>query len=145
MKCFRTTTTQENVVLITLNVESLVSANVQHVRQAILPTLRQRGRIVLDLGTLRYFDVTGFAELLHWIAKAKESGVVHMCSEQPEVHALLKLLRASSVLPFYWSKEEALSLFARDQQGSILPDIELDSAATRLGGRASLARVKGAK
>jgi anti-anti-sigma regulatory factor len=105
--------TQDKISVITLEVESLVKRNIHSVRQALLPALRSHRLTVLDLGRVRYFDLMGFAEILHWVTEGNASGEIGVCSQSPEVHALFELLRAPSVVPFYWSKEEVLDHFAR--------------------------------
>jgi anti-anti-sigma factor len=137
MEWYRMTTTEDNIALVSLNVESLVSDNVQQVRRSVIPALVKSRRILLDLGKLRYFDVTGFAEILRWVAQAKDAGEVRVCSKSAEVHALFELLCASTVVPFFWSREEALASFVHETVNSVHADRQPGYMTANAGGGSS--------
>jgi hypothetical protein len=77
-----------------------------------------RGRIIVDLGELRYFDVGGFAAILSWAGGGSQKAEVRFCSEAGTVWALFELLRARAVVPLYRSFEEALASFSRPERKS---------------------------
>lgn len=116
MKWYRMHLTEQGIAVFTVEVASLVSSNIPALRQnAILADLATSRRVVIDLGALRYFDVRGFTEILRWVAQAEDAGDVRVCSESPEVHALLELLRGPLLLTCYESRQKALSSMVRDE------------------------------
>jgi anti-anti-sigma regulatory factor len=120
MKWFRIENTEQGIAVLTMEVASLVSANICEIRRSgIFMALATNHRVVIDLAALRYFDVRGFAEILSWVAQADKAGEVRVCSESREVHALLELLRGPSFLTCYGSQQEALSSFSSGTNGFI--------------------------
>jgi hypothetical protein len=98
--------------VITLQIETLEAANVQHVSRRVLDAMQCGGQIVVDLGALRYFDLTGFAALLEWLAESPPGSEVRLCSGIGSIQSLFELLRAHSVVPLYQSRDAALASFS---------------------------------
>ena len=105
------TETIKDIDVITLQIESLDSANTQHVSRRVSEAMQGGGQIVVDLGALRYFDVSGFAGLLRWVAECPPGTEVRLCSGIGSIQSLFELLRANSVVPLYQSREAALASF----------------------------------
>ncbi len=94
------------VTVITLEIQSLDSANASYVTECLVQAMHGESQTVVDLGALRYFDVSGFAAILKWVASGSE---VRLCSGSGTIHALLELLQAETVVPLYASREEAMA------------------------------------
>jgi anti-anti-sigma regulatory factor len=93
------------IAVITLDIQSLDVTNASDVTERLVEAMPLEAPAVVDLGALRYFDVSGFAGILKWAARPS----VRFCSRAESVHALLELLRADTVMTLYQSREEALA------------------------------------
>jgi anti-anti-sigma regulatory factor len=91
--------------VVTLDIQSLDAVNVAYVTGAVKDAMAERGPTVVDLGSLRYFDVSGFAAILKWAATPP----VRLCSRAGTIHALLDLLQADSVIKLYLTRDDAIS------------------------------------
>ena len=95
--------------MITLEIPSLDSSNASDVAARLAEAMPEEAPAIVDLGALRYFDLSGFAGILKWAAKP----AVRLCSRSGSIHALLELLRADAVITLYQSREEAIASFPR--------------------------------
>jgi anti-anti-sigma factor len=100
-----------DIILITLEIQSIETTNSRKITQRVAEAMSGGGRIVVDLGELRYFDVTGFAAILNWAAGGTQKAEVRFCSQSGTIRALFELLRANAVVPLYRSREEAMASF----------------------------------
>jgi len=98
--------TIRGITMITLEIQSLDAANASYVTECLGKAMRAEAQTVVDLGALRYFDVSGFAAILKWVTGGSE---VRLCSRSGTIHALLELLQADTVVPLYQSREEAMA------------------------------------
>ena len=92
--------------MITLEIQSLDAANASYVTECLVKAMQGEGQTVVDLGALRYFDVSGFAAILKWVTGGSE---VRLCSRYGTIHALLELLQADTVVTLYQNREEAMA------------------------------------
>ena len=98
--------------VITLEIQSLDTSNSRSVSEAIESAISEENQVVVDLGSLRYFDVNGFAAILQWAA-GKEGTEVKLCSDAGSVQALFELLGADKLVPLFQNREEAMASFKR--------------------------------
>lgn len=98
--------------VVTIQIPSLDISNTQSVSRRVTATMRGQGQVVVDLGALRYFDLNGFAAILHWAA-GREGLEVRLCSQSGRVQALFELLSANSFVQLCRSREDAMALFRR--------------------------------
>jgi anti-anti-sigma factor len=112
MHIFHRQVIHENTV-ITLEIQSLDATNAKSVTEKLAAAMRGENRIVLDLGALRYFDVSGFAAILHWATGDRGWPDVRLCSQSGTVQALFELLGANTAIPLFESREEAIASFGR--------------------------------
>jgi anti-anti-sigma regulatory factor len=106
------------VLLITLEIQSLDGNNSREVSRRVTEAIGGSSRVVVDLGALRYFDVTGFAELLVWAGGGPHKAEVRFCSQSGTVRALFELLRAPMVVPLYRSFDDAMASLHRPERKS---------------------------
>lgn len=95
--------------VITLEIQSLDASNAERVTACLTEVMQGEAQTVVDLGALRYFDVTGFAAILKWAAGNSTGSEVRLCSRSGNVHALLELLQADMVVPLHQSREQAVA------------------------------------
>lgn len=100
-------------IVITLTTECIDWQNAAQVTLSINEAIAGGPRAVIDLGALRYFDVCGFAAILHWTAGGREATDVKLSSKSANVRALFELLRADTLVPLYASADEAMDSFPR--------------------------------
>ena len=98
--------TLRGITMITLEIQSLDAANASYVTECLVKAMQGEGQTVVDLGALRYFDVSGFAAILKWVTGGSE---VRLCSRYGTIHALLELLQADTVVTLYQNREEAMA------------------------------------
>jgi anti-anti-sigma factor len=110
MNIFHRENVRQNTV-ITLGIQSLDSANAQRVTKSLAEAIRGESRVVVDLGALSYFDVSGFAALLKLAVHSNGGPEVRLCSGSGTIQALFELLGANSVVPLFQSRDEALASF----------------------------------
>jgi anti-anti-sigma factor len=108
MKILRREVVRE-ITVITLEIQSLDASNAAQATTCLTGAMLGQTRAVVDLGALRYFDVTGFAAILKWAAGNPAGPEVRLCSRSGNVHALLELLQADKVVPLYESREQAMA------------------------------------
>jgi len=118
MHTFKRETIGQTLV-ITLEIQSLDAKNAQHITRRMAEAMLAGGRIIVDLGALRYFDVSGFAAILNWVGDAPRRADVRLCSQSGTIRALFELLRAQAVVPLYRSCEEAMASFSRAEQRGV--------------------------
>ena len=97
------------IAVITLEIQALDASNASHVSGCLLEAMRDEAQIVVDLGALRHFDVSGFAAILKCAAGSSAGREVRLCSRSGNIRALLELLQADTVVPLYQSREEAIA------------------------------------
>jgi len=97
------------IAVITLEIPSLDASNASDVAARLAEAMPEEAPAIVDLGALRYFDLSGFAGILKWAARP----AVRLCSRSRSIHALLELLRADAVVKLYQSREEAMASFPR--------------------------------
>ena len=56
--------------MITLDIQSLDASNASDVTERLAEAMPSEAPAVVDLGALRYFDLSGFAGILKWAAEA---------------------------------------------------------------------------
>jgi anti-anti-sigma factor len=112
MQIFTRETIRQFTVL-TMEIETLDGNNTQRVSNRLLEAMQRGEQIVVDLGALRYFDVTGFAAILSWVVRCPVGSEVRLCSQSGNIHALFELLRAESVVSLYSSREDAFASLAQ--------------------------------
>jgi anti-anti-sigma factor len=112
MHLFQRQVIQGNTV-ITLEIQSLDATNAERVTQNLAVAMRGEDRVVVDLGALQYFDVSGFAAILKWATGGLEWPDVRLCSQSGTIQALFELLGANTVIPLFQSREEAIASFGR--------------------------------
>ena len=93
------------IAVITLDIQSLDATNAADVTERLEGSIPREAPAVVDLGALRYFDLSGFAGIVRWAARPS----VRFCSRAKSIHALLELLRAETIITLYHSREEALA------------------------------------
>jgi anti-anti-sigma factor len=98
-----------NINIITLEVPTLDATNVSQVTGLLEQTMRSGSQIVLDLGALRYFDVSGFAAILRWAVSGQAGQEVRLCSQSGAIRALLELLQADTIFQLYRRREDAVA------------------------------------
>lgn len=108
MRILRRETIRE-INVITLEIQSLDASNAAQVTACLSEAMQGEAKTVVDLGALRYFDVTGFAAILKWAAGNPKGSEVRLCSRSGNVHALLELLQADMVVVLHQSREQALA------------------------------------
>jgi anti-anti-sigma factor len=99
------------IIIISLEVQSIDGNNAHKITRRVAEAMVGGGRIVVDLGALRYFDVGGFAAILNWARGGPQKAEVRFCSQSGTIRALFELLRANAVVPLYRSREEAMASF----------------------------------
>jgi anti-anti-sigma factor len=104
--------TRGQVVVVTLTIQAIETENARQVTAAVMEAMRGASKVVIDLGSLCYFDISGFAAMLEWTG-GRQAGDVRVSSECGAVRALFELLRADSILPLYRSCEEAVASFPK--------------------------------
>jgi anti-anti-sigma factor len=97
--------------LITLDVQTLDSRNTQDISRRVEDAMQGGTNVIVDLGALRYFDLSGFAEILNWAAGGRAGVDVRLCSQSGAIRALFQLLRADTVVRLYQNRGEALVSF----------------------------------
>lgn len=97
------------IVVITLDIQSLDATNVSQVTALVMEATRGQAHAVVDLGTLRYFDVRGFAAILKWAIGGPNGPEVRFCSRSGNIQALSELLRADTVFSLYQTREDAMA------------------------------------
>jgi anti-anti-sigma factor len=112
MHMFRSEIIRE-ITVITLQIPSLDGSNAEQVTTKLKETIHGQTHTVVDLGALRYFDVSGFAAILKWAASSPQGTEVRLCSRSGTIHALLELLQAGKVVRLYQSREEAIESLRR--------------------------------
>jgi len=105
-------------VVITLTVPCIDCQNAAQLTQAVDDAIAGSKNAVIDLSALRYFDVSGFAAILHWTAGEPSPADVRLCTQSANVRALFELLRADAVVALYASAEEAMDSFPRLAMGA---------------------------
>jgi anti-anti-sigma factor len=110
MHIFRRETIGE-ITVITLEIRAMDAANAADVTADLLEAMKNSAKTVLDLGALRYFDVSGFAGILKCVAGGPGEREVRLCSRSGNIRALLELLQADTIVPLYQSREEAMASF----------------------------------
>ncbi|MBV9742373.1 MAG: STAS domain-containing protein [Acidobacteriia bacterium] len=101
--------------MITFEIETLDRSNTAGFRKSARDVDWRARRILVDLGSLRYLDTAGVAGLLEWLAQIGRTAEVRLCSSSGPVHALLELVRASTLLPLYHDRQSALASFRREE------------------------------
>jgi anti-anti-sigma factor len=99
--------------VITLKIHTLDASNARSVSRRVAEAMKGVRQMVLDLGSLRYFDLAGFAVILQWASG--EGPEVRFCSQSGAVQALFELLGGNAMVPLFFSREEAMASF----QGSV--------------------------
>ncbi|HWE53373.1 MAG TPA: STAS domain-containing protein [Bryobacteraceae bacterium] len=108
-------------VVITLGVPSLDIQNASRIQRIVADEIPREGSAIIDLGELRYFDVTGFAAILSWVAESPSKAEVRLCSGSGAIRALFELLQGDKLVPLYVSVEEAaISLPGAERIGADL-------------------------
>ncbi len=102
--------------VITLEIQSLDARNAQQVTRCMAEAMDGGVRVIVDLGALQYFDVSGFAAILNWSSGGRQLADVRLCSQSGTIRALFELLRAQKVVPLYRSCEEAVASFSGSER-----------------------------
>jgi anti-anti-sigma regulatory factor len=110
MRIFRRETAR-GITVISLKVRALDTVNTEDVMTGVANAMRGESRTIVDLGALRYFDVSGLAAILKWAAGGADHVDVRLCSRSGDIQALFELLRGDALVPLYRSREEALASF----------------------------------
>jgi anti-anti-sigma factor len=92
--------------VITLKVHSLDASNAQRVAMRVAEAMKGVRQILVDLGSLSYFDLAGFAVILKWASD--EGPEVRFCSQSGAVQALFD---GNAMVPLFFSREEAMASF----------------------------------
>ena len=95
--------------VITLKVHTLDASNARSVSRRVAEAMKGVRQMVVDLGSLRYFDLAGFAVILKWASG--EGPEVRFCSQSGAVQALFELLGGNAMVPLFFSREEAMASF----------------------------------
>jgi anti-anti-sigma factor len=104
--------------VITLEIQSLDARNAQQITRRMAEAMDGGVRIIVDLGALQYFDVSGFAAILNWAGGGRQRAEVRLCSRSGTIRALFELLRAQKVVPLYRNCEEAMASFSSERRGA---------------------------
>lgn len=99
----------DGVAIVTLQIQVLDERNASRVVGLVAEATRDDAHIVLDLGSLEYFDVSGFAALLKWAIAGPSQPVIAVCSRSGAIRALLELVQADSFFALYHCREDALA------------------------------------
>jgi anti-anti-sigma factor len=108
MNIFRREIIRE-ITVFTFVIQSLDATNAAEASACLTEALAHETRVLIDLGSLRYFDIGGFAAILKWAAASPHGPEVRFCSSSRTVHALLELLQADTVVRLYQSRNDALA------------------------------------
>lgn len=94
-------------------------ANVDHLKQAIQPVLRNGRNVILDLSHLRYIDSTG----LYVLAYAHKALQQHNCQlvvvgASPTITKILRIFGLDGLAPRVSSLDEAMNLLRTRSSGT---------------------------
>jgi anti-anti-sigma factor len=99
----------EGVAIITLLVRRLSKLNYARVKKAVAAAVDFRKAVILDFGSTEYFDSSGLSLIVYWLAEARRlGGSLLICSDSPQIRALIELVRIPSVATVYASRSEAM-------------------------------------
>ena len=102
--------------VITLEIQALDISNSERVSARLEAAMKTLKHVVVDLGALRYFDVNGYATILHWAAGSEKTNV-RLCSDSGRIQALFELLSANTLVPLFQTREEAMEAFEHSSGG----------------------------
>ena len=97
--------------VITLKVHSLDASNAQRVAMRVAEAMKGVRQILVDpMGYFELFPTSPrFAVILKWASD--EGPEVRFCSQSGAVQALFELLGGNSMVPLFFSREEAMASF----------------------------------
>lgn len=106
------THTVGNVDLVELLVKSLDADTAQEFRENMEKKLEEGGKVVLDLGALKFVDSSGLGAILTCLRKLNANGGdLKLCNMSKEVRAMFELVRMHRIIDIYDSRGDAVGAF----------------------------------
>jgi anti-anti-sigma factor len=104
-----------NIPVVTLQTETLEAGFCRAIELGVESLLLAEPRILLDLGSLHYFDSAGLGVIVGWIEKCRNSGIdIRLCNPSRASCALFELAQVVDLAPIFDCREAALESFVRD-------------------------------
>lgn len=103
----------DNIVVLSLEEDSLDASNARKFRKAVEVIIDQRPRIVLDLSSVNFMDSSGLGALVACQRMVNSrNGEFRLCTLNSSVRALFDLMRMHRVFNIHQSRDEALRSFS---------------------------------
>lgn len=99
---------REGALLVRVGLSRLDAVAAPAFRDALLPAVAGRRKLVLDLDLVRFLDSSGVAALVSALKRLEPGGQVRLVGAHDEVRQVLKLTRLDKVFPADASVEDAL-------------------------------------
>lgn len=101
-----------DVTVVVLPGEQLDASNAKEFKRVIAPLLEPCGKVVFDLGELRFVDSSGLGAILSCLRQLNaKGGELKLCAMSKPVRALFELVRMHKIFDIYGTKDDALRAF----------------------------------
>lgn len=101
-----------DVTILTPQITWLDASNVPEFKEAILPHLAGRLRLIIDLSSVDFMDSSGLGAMLSVLKKIdRDQGDLKLCCISGKIRALFELVRMHRIFEIYNNRQEALKSF----------------------------------
>lgn len=108
------TETVSDVTIVVLPGEQLDASNAKEFKRDVLPLLEPCGKVIFDLGELRFVDSSGLGAMLSCLRQLNsKGGDLKLCAMTKPVRALFELVRMHRVFDIHPTKTDALRAFGK--------------------------------
>ena len=102
-----------DVTVVILPGDQLDASNAKEFKRDIAPLLEPRGKVIFDLGELRFVDSSGLGAFLSSLRQLNSTGgELKLCGMTKPVRALFELVRMHKIFDICSTRNEAISSFA---------------------------------
>jgi anti-sigma B factor antagonist len=102
-----------DVAVVALFVDELDASNTAEFKQQMAPILAEHGKVVIDLGQVRFIDSSGLGAMLSCLRHLTgKGGDLKLCGLARSVRAAFELVRLHRVLDIHATRAEAVKAFA---------------------------------
>lgn len=100
------------VTVVVLPGDQLDASNAKEFKRDIGRLLEPCGKVVFDLGELRFVDSSGLGAILSCLRQLNaKGGELKLCAMSKPVRALFELVRMHKIFDIYGTKDDALRAF----------------------------------
>ena len=102
----------DDVAVAAVPVDELDASNAGEFKRDIAPVLQASGKLVLDLGRLRFVDSSGLGAMLSCLRQlSAKNGDLKLCGMSKQVRALFELVRMHRIFDIYATRDDAVRAF----------------------------------